>query len=87
MKKTIAIGYLVALTLGACAAAPPPVNGTWDVAVTAPEGATYFTMDVTVEGEEAKGMIGDEAFSGTFIDGTLTMTGPYYVPEAGYSAE
>ena len=77
----------MAATLMVACASTPAVNGAWEVAVTAPEGATYFTMSVAVDGEEASGMVGEEPFSGTYTDGELKLSGDYYVPEAGYSAE
>lgn len=86
MKKAMAVGYLIALTLGACATAPPPVNGNWDVQLTAPEGQTGFTMSVVVDGENATATTGQYTFDGTFRDGKLKLKGDYYVAEAGYSA-
>lgn len=77
---------LAALALAACASAPA-VNGPWDVTLSAPEGQTEFTMNVVVDGDTAMATAGEHTFSGTFRDGNLKLTGDYYVPEAGYSAE
>lgn len=86
MTKSRFFPALLALVLGACASAPP-VNGDWDVVLTAPEGQTGFEMSVVVDGETATATAGDHSFTGTFRDGKLMLKGDYYVPEAGYSAE
>jgi hypothetical protein len=76
---------LAAMLLGACASTPP-VNGDWDVTLSAAEGQTAFTMNVLVDGETATATAGEHTFNGTFRDGSLKLKGDYYVPEAGYSA-
>jgi hypothetical protein len=78
--------FVAALALAACASAPA-VNGDWDVTLAAAEGQTAFTMNVVVDGETATATAGDHTFEGTYRDGSLKLTGDYYVPEAGYSAE
>jgi len=79
------MSLLVALMLGACASTAP-VNGDWDVTLSAAEGQTGFTMNVIVDGENATATAGEHTFEGTYRDGSLRLKGDYYVPEAGYSA-
>ena len=86
MRKGATLFILAVLALGACASAPP-VNGDWDVVLTAPEGSTGFTMAVVVDGESATATAGSHTFQGTWRDGALKLKGDYYVAEAGYSAE
>jgi hypothetical protein len=73
---------ILAATIGIAA----PVDGEWDLSLTAPEGATYFKMTIAIDGEAASGMVGEVAFNGSYKDGNLKLTGDYYVPEAGYNA-
>ena len=85
MSKILTLA-MTATLLVACAAAPPPVVGDWDVTLTAPEGQTGFTMSVAVDGETATATAGSHSFEGTYRDGKLNLMGDFYVPEAGYSA-
>ena len=62
--------------------------GTWRLEVTAPEGSHSLTITLEVDGETVTGTTeDDEPFTGTFRDGRLTLSGPRYVDEAGYSAK
>lgn len=77
---------LAALVLTACATAPP-VNGEWDLMLTAPEGSTGFPISIEANGTDATASGGGSEFSGTWMDGELRLTGEFFVPEAGYAAE
>ena len=82
-RATIA---LVASIIAGCASAPP-VNGDWDVTLTAAEGSTGFPMTIEASGDQASASGGDSIFSGTWEDGELNLKGEFFVLEAGYSAE
>jgi hypothetical protein len=83
IKNTSLAFLLTAIALTAAAA---NVDGDWNLSLTAPEGATYFKMTIAIDGETATGMVGEAAFSGTYRDGSLMLTGDYYVVEAGYNS-
>lgn len=87
MKRSIQLASLLAATfLVACASAPPPVNGDWDLRLTAAEGSTGFPINIVASGEEASATGGKTEFTGTWIDGELRLSGDFFVPEAGYTA-
>ena len=77
----IVAGLIYSLAIGAT------IEGDWAMALTAPEGATYFTMTVAVTGEAATGHVGETVLSGTYVDGSLKLKGDYYVVEAGYTSK
>ncbi len=62
------------------------VDGEWSVAMNSAEGGTVIPMTISIDGEMAKAMVGQDELSGTYRDGELKLTGPLYVPEAGMSA-
>ena len=84
MKKKL---FTLVALLAAAMAFAAPVDGDWNVTLTAPEGSTSFTMTVETEGETALGRAGDATFNGTYKEGKLELVGPFYVMEAGYEAE
>ena len=87
MKRLVQLVSMLATTfLVACALAPPPVNGDWDIILTAAEGSTGFPINIVASGEEASATGGDTEFTGTWIDGELRLSGDFFVPEAGYTA-
>ena len=77
---------LAALFFAACASAPPPVNGEWDLMLTAAEGSTGFPISIEANGTEATASGGDADFTGTWMNGELQLSGEFFVPEAGYAA-
>ena len=87
MSRTkLLTSLLAALVIAACASAPPPVNGEWDLMLTAAEGSTGFPISIEASGTEATASGGDAEFSGTWMDGELRLSGEFFVPEAGYAA-
>ena len=85
-RSNLLTSLLAALLLAACASAPPPVNGDWDLMLTAAEGATGFPITIEANGTEAAASGGDAEFTGTWMDGELKLVGEFFVPEAGYAA-
>ncbi len=63
------------------------IDGDWKVSLTAPEGATYFTMTVAIDGDSATGHVGETVLTGNYVDGNLRLKGDYYVIEAGYTSK
>ena len=87
MKRFVHLGSLLAATLlVACASAPPPVNGDWDLMLMAAEGSTGFPISIEAVGDQATASGGDAEFTGTWNDGELRLSGEFFVPEAGYAA-
>ena len=86
IQRTRAACTALLVTLLAVGASAATVDGDWKLSLTAAEGATYFTMTIAVDGDSASGMVGEAEFSGSYKDGSLKLTGDYYVPEAGYNA-
>lgn len=87
MKRSIQLASLVAASfIVACAAAPPPVNGDWDIRLTAAEGSTGFPINIVANGEQASATGGNTEFTGTWVDEELRLSGDFFVPEAGYTA-
>ncbi len=78
---------LAALMMLSTLASSAAVDGDWNLSLTAAEGSTYFMMSIAVDGEDAKGNVGEALFSGTYMDGNLKLTGDYYVMEAGYTSK
>ena len=85
-RTTFAGGVLALSLLVACASAPPPVNGDWDLMLMAAEGQTGFPISIEANGTEASATGGDAEFTGTWMDGELRLSGEFFVPEAGYAA-
>jgi len=87
MKRLVHLASMLAANfLVACALAPPPVNGNWDIILTAAEGSTGFPIHIVASGGEASATGGDTKFTGTWIAGELRLSGDFFVPEAGYTA-
>ena len=85
MKKTLILAA-VALGITACASTPP-VNGDWNLMLTAAEGATGFPISIEANGNEATATGGGAEFAGTWDGEELLLKGDLYIPEAGYSSE
>ena len=86
MIRTLSTISLATILLVACASAPP-VNGEWDITLTAAEGSTGFPISIMADGMDATATGGNSEFTGTWDGGELNLKGDYFVPEAGYSAE
>lgn len=87
-RRVTAWSFAALAVLALPAAAPAQeLAGTWRFEVTAPEGSHALTLTLEVDGRTVTGLTEDEeAFTGTFEDGELRLSGPRYVDEAGYSA-
>lgn len=88
MKNIIRTALLALMLSGlaSLAVSAAAVDGDWNLSLTAPEGATYFTITIETEGEQARGKAGEAMFSGTYSNGKLQLTGDYFVMEAGYAS-
>ena len=77
MKTVMAAVAVLALTVGARAAAPN-VTGTWSVAVDGPHGAATMSLILTQDDKKVTGTFvsghgPDMALDGEFADGTLKL--------------
>ena len=86
MTRMTLLGSVLAAFLLAACASTPPVNGDWDLMLTAAEGSTGFPITIEASGTEAAASGGDAEFTGTWMDGELKLVGEFFVPEAGYAA-
>lgn len=86
MMQITRAAIVIAATLIVGCASTPPVNGDWDIMLTAAEGSTGFPISILAHGSEASATGGDAEFSGTWEGGELRLTGEFFVPEAGYAA-
>ena len=59
----------LAMSFLAITAYSATIDGRWKMSLTAPEGSTYFTMTVELDGESANGHVGEALFNGTYKDG------------------
>jgi len=85
MSRLMAAGAAL-LVLGAWRIAAAGVDGDWTLVLTAPEGATEFTMSIAVDGSDVFGRVGDAEFTGTLDGERMRLAGDLFVPEAGYVA-
>lgn len=83
-KKFLSVLTASILFIGSAFAAD--VDGEWNVSMNSAEGGTVVPMTISVDGENAKAVVGSDELTGTYKDGELKLKGPLYVPEAGMSA-
>ena len=83
MKKMFVFSGILAGLLCSMAFAAV-VEGDCDLSLSAPEGATWFTMRIAIDGDNATGHVGETVLSGTYVDETPRLKSDYCVIEAGY---
>ena len=63
------------------------IAGKWDCVFNTPVGERKGTLEMTLEGTQVTGKIGETALKGTYQDGKLELKGNVYSSEGGYTAE
>jgi hypothetical protein len=88
LRRTFLLTLLCGLTaLLAPAATASDITGKWDLVFQTPVGERKATVDMTVEGTQVNGKMGETVLKGTYQDGKLELKGNLYSSEGGYSAE
>jgi len=63
------------------------IAGKWDFVFLTPVGERKGVLDMTVEGTQVTGKMGETVLKGSYQDGKLELKGNIYSSEGGYSAE
>ncbi|MGI9203793.1 MAG: hypothetical protein ACR2Q3_07265 [Woeseiaceae bacterium] len=87
MKRLHALLVSSVFTLLCTLSFAADVDGDWSMTLSAPEGTTYITMTISVDGEQATGTTADSEVSGTYKNGKLKLEGKLYLADGGYASD
>jgi len=78
---------ILLLSLLGSLAAAGEIAGKWDFVFQTPVGERKGVLELTVEGTQVTGKMGETVLTGAYQDGKLELKGKVYSAEGGYSAE
>jgi hypothetical protein len=69
------------------AAAASEIAGKWELVFQTPVGERKSPLEITAEGTQVTGKMGEVVLKGAYQDGKLELKGNVYSSEGGYTAE